>query len=310
MSETIATEKAVFEAADALAARGERVSVRKIQRAISGGSKDAIRRFLKLWKALREAIPLSAVEPKPLEDTVLASAKEMATRVREIARMEANGIVAAAATANAGQLAEAAAELESANLDCEEAEAELEIMTRERDHLAQDCAAATALNVQLEQRLAESMARTSAAELLEGELRTHAEHLKYELATSHRMHDEERGRSNQLRSEVTQIRIDLETNARALASAVGDATHARILAAEVKERTERAEATAANRIEAMAAECDQARRDAKEKGELAAGLQRELVVVKQKSDDFYALIKSRKPRIGKSVGKGAKSNVN
>ena len=60
----------------------------------------------------------------------------------------------------------------------------------------------------------------------------------------------------------------------------------------------------------MEAEREQARRDAKESGELAAGLQRELVAVKQKSDDFYALIKGEKSRIGKSAGKRAKSNVN
>ena len=142
------------------------------------------------------------------------------------------------------------------------------------------------------------------------ELRKHAEDLKSELATSHRMHEAERDRSNQLRSEVVQMRVDLETNALALASAIADATHARVLAAEAKERTEKAEAAATIRIDAVAAECEQVRRDAKEKGELAAGLQRELVAVKQKSDDFYSLIKSEKSRTGKSVGKRAKSNVN
>lgn len=310
MSETIATEKAVFEAADRLTAKKDRVSNLTIQAAIGGGSKNTICPLLRRWRELRKVIPESSQEPPPLPDPVLEAIKEVVARLRQAAQMDAKEKIDAASTVLAAKLAIAAAELDSAIVDCDEVDAELRVVTSQRDKLAQERTEIVTLNAQLQQQVGDAQARASAAEMREGELRKHAEDLKSELATSHRMHDEERERSNQLRNAIAQMRIDLDTNALVLANAVGDANHARLLAAEAKERSEKAEATATTRIDAMAAECEQARRDAKEKGELAAGLQRELVAVKQKSDDFYALIKGEKSRIGKSAGKRAKSNVN
>jgi len=310
MSETIATEKAVFEAADDLTARKQRVSIGTIRRAIGGGSRRTICLLLRRWRELREAIPESSPELPPLSDAVMDALKEVATRLRQAAHMDAQKKIDAASTVLAGKLAEAAAELDSAILDSEEVEAELLDTTRQRDQLTQESTVTATLTAQLQQQVGDAEARAVAAEMREGELRKHAEDLKSELATSHRMHDAERERSNQLRSEVAQMRVDLDTNAMMLASAIGDANHARALAVEAKERIEKMEVAATMRVNAMEAEREQARRDAKESGELAAGLQRELVAVKQKSDDFYALIKGEKSRIGKSAGKRAKSNVN
>lgn len=310
MSETIATEKAVFEAADRLTALKKRVSILTIQDAIGGGSKSTIGPLLRRWRELRAGIPESSKELPPLPDTVMDALKEVATRLRQAAHMDAKEKIDAASTVLAGKLAVAAAELESAILDCEEVEAKLKDITRQRDQLAQERTEKATLNAQLQQQVGDSQARAYSAEMRERELRKHAEDLKSELATSHRMHDEERERSNQLRDEVARMRVDLDANVLALANAVADANHARGLAAEAKERIATVEAATTLRINGMAAECEQARREAKANGELAAGLQRELVAVKQKSDDFYALIKGEKSRIGKSAGKRAKTNVN
>jgi len=310
MSETIATEKAVFEAADDLNARKQRVSIGTIRRAINGGSRRTICLLLRRWRELREGIPEGSQELPPLSDTVMDALKEVAARLRQAAHMDAKEKIDAASTVLAGKLAVAAVELDSAILDCEETEAELQDTMRQRDQLTQESTVIATLNAQLQQQVGDSQARATAAELREVELRKRTDDLKSELAISHRLHEEERDRCNQLRSEVSRMHIELDTAFKAVTNAEAEATTARLLAAEAKEQTDRAEAAMATRIEAIAVECEQARRDAKEKGELAVGLQRELVAVQQKSDDFYALIKSRKQRTGKSVAKGAKSNVN
>jgi len=310
MSESNVTEKDVFDAADQMLAAGEHISNRTVLHKLGHGSMKTICPLLRRWRELRMIAPKVSGAVPPLPDSVMDAAKELVSRLRQVVQVEAKQKIDAASLVLAEQVSIAGDERDSAIADAEGAEADLQVVTRERDRLQQESKTATAQNEQLQDQLDEASARATVAEMREGELRKHSEDLKSELATSHRMHDEERERSNQLRSEVAQMRVDLDANALALASAVGDANHARVLAAEAKERTQKAEATAAIRIEAMAAECEQARRDAKEKGELAVGLQRELVAVKQKSDDFYALIKSRKPRTSRSVGKGAKSNVN
>jgi hypothetical protein len=310
MSESNVTEKDVFDAADEMLAKGERISNRTVLHKLGRGSMATICPLLRRWRELRKIATKSSGEDPPVTESVMETAKEMITRLRQVLMVEAKQEIDAASAVNAGKLSSAEAERDSAIADAEAAEADLRVVVLERDTLQTESKMVAAKNAQLHGQIGEASARATAAEMREGELRKHVEDLKSELATSHRMHDEERERSNQLRSEVAQTRLDLDRNAMALASAIADATHARVLATEAKERTEKTEAAAAMRIEAMAAECEQARRDAKEKGELSVGLQRELVAVKQKSDDFYALIKNRKQRTGKSVGRGAKSNVN
>ena len=303
----------MFDAADELLALvGKRVSNRTVYDHLERrGSMETICPLLRKWRKLRN-VPSrkSPGEDQPISDPVMAKAKDLVTQLRHEAKAEATLEIDAARITSAGEVKTAEVERDSAIADATEADAELIVVKGERDRLQEECKAAAARIADYQNQTRDTSVRAMAAEVREGELRKHAEDLKSELATSHRMHDEERERSNQLRNEVAQMRSNLDANVLVLANAVADANHARTLAVEAKERIEKVEAAATIRINAMEAEREQARRDAKESGELAAGLQRELVAVKQKSDDFYALIKGEKSRIGKSAGKRAKSNVN
>ena len=310
MSESNVTEKDVFDAADQMLAAGEHISNRTVLHKLGRGSMKTICPLLRRWRELRKIATESPSEDPPVTDSVMETAKEMISRLRQVLKVEAKHEIDAASAVNAGKLSSAEAERDAAIADAEAAEAELTVVKFERDLLQKECIAADAQVFDREDQISDATARAVAAEIREGELRKHAEDLKSELATSHRLHDEERERSDQLRNEVAQMRSKLDANVLVLANAFADTNHARALVVESKEQIEKMETAAATRVNAMEAEREQARRDAKESGELAAGLQRELVAVKQKSDDFYALIKGDKSRIGKSAGKRAKSNVN
>jgi len=312
MSESNVTEKDVFDAADKLLAAGQRVSNRTVYEELGRrGSMETICPMLRKWRKLRN-VPSrkSSGDDPPISDPVMAKAKDLVCQLRQEAKAEATLEIDAARVTSAAEVKAAEAERDSAIADATESDAELRVVEGERDRLQKECKTAAAQIADLQEEIRDATARAMAAEMREGELRKHADDLKSELATSHRLHEEECERSDQLRNEVAQMRSSVDANVLALANAVADADHARTLAVEAKERIEKVEAAAAMRVNAIEAEREQARRDAKESGELAAGLQRELVAVKQKSDDFYALIKGEKSRIGKSAGKRAKANVN
>jgi len=55
MAEPIVTERSVFEAADRLRARGERVSNRTVKKELGGGSLQDICPLLRLWCGQRQA---------------------------------------------------------------------------------------------------------------------------------------------------------------------------------------------------------------------------------------------------------------
>ena len=299
MSESNVTEKDAFDAADEMLAAGEHISNRTVLHKLGRGSMSTICPLLRRWREVRKIAPKTSGEAPPLPDSVMDVAKELVNRLRQLAQLEAKQTIDAASVVLADQISIAWDERDSAIADAEAAEADLQGVASERDNLQQASKTVATQNERLQDQLREASARTTAAEMREGELRKHTEDLKSELATSHRVHHEERERTNQLRNEVEQKRNRLTANALVLAKAITDADHARAHAVEAKERIEKVEA-----------ECEKARREAKENGERAAGLQRELAAVKQKSDDFYALIKDEKSRIGKSAGKRAKSNVN
>ena len=310
MSESNVTEKDVFDAADQMLAAGEHISNRTVLHKLRRGSMSTICPLLRHWRELRKIAPKTSGEAPPLPDSVMDVAKDLVNRLRQLAQLEAKQTNDAASVVLADQISIAWDERDSAIADAEAAEADLKVVILERDMLQKECIAADAQVFDCEDQTSDATARATAAEMREGELRKHAEDLKSELANAHRLHQEERARSDQLRNEVAKMRSSLDANVLVIANAVADANHARALAVDAKERIEEVEAAATIRINAMEAAREQARRDAKESGELAAGLQRELVAVKQKSDDFYRLIKGEKSRIGKSAGKRAKSDVN
>lgn len=311
MSESSVTEKDVFDAADELLAAGKRVSNRTVYNKLGRrGSMDTICPLLRKWRSLRNVATKSSGEDPPISDPVMARAMELVNQLRQEAKAEATKEIEAARVTCAGEVKAAEVERDSAIADATDADAELVVIKEERDRLQEECKAAIAHIVEYQNQLRDTDARAVAAEARVGELRKHASVLQSELSNSHRMHDEERERNKRLRAELERMRVEADSNVVLIANTVSDANHARALAAQAKEQSEKAEAAATRRIDAMASECEQARREAKDSGERAAGLQRELAAVKQKSEDLYALIKDERSRSGGSAVKQTKSNVN
>jgi molecular chaperone GrpE (heat shock protein) len=184
MSAEIATQSAVYDAADAMLAQGVEPSITLVRDRIGGGSYSTIREKLAQWKADKLA---EALNPPP--ETILAQGTRLAGEVWKIAKQEADVAVQEARTAAQAALRASESELAQAQDHIRALERDQEHVTAEIQACEERCtrerSRSQAQEVRIEQLQSQLIAQTQALEnarMLEQEQRVRAAALEGERA--------------------------------------------------------------------------------------------------------------------------------
>src|SRR5947199_3842272 len=88
MSQQIATKERVFEAAEALQKRGERVSIRTVRKEIGHGSPETIGPLLALWHATKVGKIEAPTDPSPFPEALTRVLSDFGVQFLQFARTE------------------------------------------------------------------------------------------------------------------------------------------------------------------------------------------------------------------------------
>ncbi|MDP3331649.1 MAG: DNA-binding protein [Methylococcaceae bacterium] len=131
--ERIVTDSAVFEIADQLTAKGEKVTNRAIWSAIGGGSMTTVSQSLRRWKEQQEIQVSQPIERTPLPAALVEVLHNAAAQLWETAQAETKAELEQLAQAMNARIAEAQSERDDTLAELQTTAEELEQVKAERD---------------------------------------------------------------------------------------------------------------------------------------------------------------------------------
>lgn len=137
--ETIATDEAVFKAADDLIAAGKKASVRAISAELGGGGMNTISAALRRWKHNQELKTTETIARADLPSNLIDVMHSATAEIWNAALAETKAEIEQLTLSFNARLAEAHQEREDALLELEEATQELECLKSENEILTMKC---------------------------------------------------------------------------------------------------------------------------------------------------------------------------
>lgn len=310
MTQALVTRQQVFDAADQLKQAGKPVTGYGTYNLVRVGSLSTHYKYVNEWLKLQGASPANTPERTSIPEVIANITEDFNTRLAKVIEAEVQIRVDGQATVYRTDAAEANQKYEAVLNDSERILADLNDERRCRSELQSGYDAAIERVTDLTLRVADSGARSQAAELREAEVRKHVDDLKAEHAVLLNLHKTLQEESSQLRLEIAQMQARLDQAGEASAALRVEVAAARAAATAANESAMTDSAKASAEIKALMIACDDARRDAKEQAALAARLGGELEAVRRQADAYHALVNKRKAGRGTSASAVSKSNAN
>lgn len=310
MTQALVTRQQVFDAADKLKHAGKPVTGYGTYDALKVGSLSTHYKYLNEWLKLQGVTPSNTPERTSIPEVIANIIDDLNTRLAKIIEAEVQIRVDGHATVYRTDAADANKKFDSVLADSERILADLneERRCRSETQSAYDEAIRRVADMTLQ--VANAAARAETAELREGEVRKHVDHLKGELGALVNLHKAEQEQSSLLRQEAAQMHARFERASEGAAALHAEVAAVRTAATAANERAVADAAKASAEIKVLTVAVEDARRDAKEQSALAARLSGELGAVRRQADDYLALVKKRQAGSATSAARSSKSHAN